>query len=418
MTKTYLCIDLKTFYASVECVERKKDPFSTDLIVADLSRNKGAICLAISPKMKARGIKNRCRIWQIPKYVKPIIAKPRMKKYIEYSARINLIYQKYVSKDDIHIYSIDESFLDVTSYLSLYKLTKEKLAEKIIKDVYDSTGICAACGIGTNLYLAKIALDIIAKNSSCNIGFLDEEKYIKKLWHYKPLTDFWGVGTHTEARLHKLHLNDMYDIAHANTKKLYKEFGINAQFLIDHANGIEPCTIKDIKSYKTKNKSMSNSQILFRDYDYKDAKKVLIEMIDSLTLDLIKKDLYTSSIGFTIGYSKDISLPLTFSKKLDNQTNSVDYISHILLSEYDYLISKNLPIRKISISFNNVGKKLYEQLNLFDDNLEQEKLKRLGNTINTLKDKYGKNAILRGVSLEEGTTQMIRNKLIGGHNAQ
>ena len=284
--RTYFVIDLKSFYASVECVERSLDPFKVDLVVADISRNKGAICLAISPKMKERGIKNRCRIYEIPKNVKPIIAKPRMKKYIEYSSKIYGIYLDYVSKEDIHVYSIDEAFLDVTSYLKMYNLSEKELAKKIITDIKKRTGITATCGIGTNMYLAKIALDILAKHDKDNIGYLDEKLYKELLWDHTPLTDFWQIGRGIQNRLYKHHIKTMKEVSNCNPKILYKEFGIQAEYLIDHSNGIEPMTIKEIKKYKPKSTSISNSQILFRNYNEKEARVIITEMIDNLVLEL------------------------------------------------------------------------------------------------------------------------------------
>ena len=266
MNRTYLCIDLKSFYASVECVERGLDPFKYNLVVADPSRGNGAICLAVSPALKNKGVKNRCRIFEIPKNIHYITALPRMKLYIKYSADIYEIYLKYVSKDDIHIYSVDECFLDITKYLNMYHMTSFELARMIIKDVYNTTGITATAGIGTNLYLTKVALDITAKHVKDNIGYLDEDKYKEELWHHTPLTDFWQIGRGINKRLSKLGINDMYDIAMSDEFVLYKEFGINAKYLIDHSKGIEPCTIKDIKSYKPKSNSISNTQILFEDY--------------------------------------------------------------------------------------------------------------------------------------------------------
>ena len=414
MNRIYLCIDLKTFYASVECVERGLDPFKTDLIVADVARSKGAICLAISPKMKERGIHNRCRVYEIPKWVHPIVAKPRMKKYIEYSARIYGIYLKYISKEDIHPYSIDEMFLDVTTYLNLYKKTPFELAKTIMKDIFDTTGITSSCGIGTNMYLTKIALDIIAKHNKDHIGYLDEELYKEKLWHYEPLTDFWMISTGTESRLHKLRIKDMYDIANTREEVLYKEFGVNARFLIDHSKGIEPCTIKDIKAYKPKSHYLSNSQILYSDYDYKKARIVLIEMIDNLVLELNNKELCTNNIGIYIGYSKDIYPALKLSFKIDS-TNNYELIRNRILLEYDYRINEKIPIRRIGISFNNVGKRKFEQMNLFQ--IENKKDEQIEKTIIDIKNKFGKNAILRAVSYEDGATGIARNKLIGGHNA-
>ena len=418
MNKVYFCIDLKTFFASVECVERKLDPFKTDLIVADPSRGKGAICLAISPKMKSRGIKNRCRIWEIPRGLKYIVAKPRMKKYIEYSAKVYGVYLKYVSKDDIHVYSIDECFLDITDYLMLYKKTPIEIAKMIIDDVFKTTGITASAGIGTNMFLAKIALDITAKHSSLNIGYLDEEKFKKELWNHKPLTDFWQIGRGIETRLNKLGLYDLYDVAHSDESILFKEFGINARYLIDHSEGIEPCTIKDIKEYKPKSKSISNSQILFEDYSYRKARIVLTEMIDYMCARIVKEKKVAGTIGVFIGYSKEAIPPLSFTKKLDNPSNSFSRLSTLILKEYDDKIDKEVPIRKIGITLGDLQERRYEQMDLFSNPNNEINDEKLTDAMNKIKEKFGKNAILRGISFMEGATQKERNKLIGGHNAE
>lgn len=417
-SKIYLCIDLKTFYASVECVERGLDPFKTDLIVADPVRGNGAICLAISPKMKQRGIRNRCRVWEIPNYVKPIVAKPRMKKYMEYSAFIYSIYLDFIEKNDIHVYSIDEAFLDITTYLKLYQKTPLEVAKMIMNAIYEKTGITATAGIGTNLYLTKIALDITAKHVKSNIGYLDEEKYKKELWNHTPLTDFWQIGSGIERRLQKFNITNMYDIAHCDEAILYKEFGINAKLLIDHANGIESCTIADIKSYKPKSNSISNSQILPQDYTYINARKVLIEMIDYGTLQLVSKGIYASVIGFSIGYSKERIPALKFTKKLDNMSNSFHTILNFILEEYDRKINKLIPIRRISISFGGVGKKVAEQIDLFSSYLIEEQDHKVESVMNQIKTKYGGSSILRGISYMDGATQKERNKLVGGHNAE
>ena len=313
--RMYMCIDLKTFFASVECVERNLDPFSTNLVVADESRGDGSICLAVSPKMKMLGVKNRCRLFEIPKNIDYIIAKPRMNKYIEYAANIYAIYLKYIDKEDIHVYSIDEAFLDVSSYLKLYKMDSLSLAQMILKDIFDSYKLTATCGIGTNLYLAKIALDILSKHSVTNIAFLDEQKYIKELWYHRPLTDFWQIGKGIEKRLNKLNIYDMHDIANSNFKKLYKEFGVNAELLIDHSMGKESCTMEDIKKYTSKSKSISSSQILFEDYDFFSARLILKEMVEQKSLELINHDLVASSIQLYIGYSKDVIKSTGGSKK-------------------------------------------------------------------------------------------------------
>lgn len=413
-----MCIDLKTFFASVECVERKLDPFKVDLIVADPSRGNGAICLAISPKMKSRGIKNRCRVWEIPKNIHPIVAKPRMKKYIEYSVRIYKVYLKYFDKNDIHVYSIDECFIDITPYISLYKKTPKEIAKMLIDAVYKETGITAAVGIGTNLYLTKIALDITAKHSKDNIGYLDEEIYKKELWHHIPLTDFWQIGKGIANRLLNLRLKDMYDIAHCEEAILYKEFGINAEYLIDHAKGKESCTIQDIKAYKPKSSSISNSQILFEDYSYNNARKVLIEMVDNIILQLVSQKQYTSSIKVIIGYSKDKIPPLTITIKLDQATSSYNIILNKVLEEYDFRINQYIPIRRIGICLGKLEDKLIEQLDLFSVHKIKEKDLRIEMAMNEIKNKYGKNSILRGISYDQNATQMKRNCMVGGHNAE
>lgn len=413
----YLCIDLKTFYASVECVERKLDPFSTNLVVADETRGKGTICLAVSPKMKMLGVKNRCRLYEIPPNIKYIIAKPRMKKYIEYSANIYAIYLKYLSKDDIYVYSIDEAFLDVTNYLKLYKMDEIELAKTILKDIYNTYGLTATVGIGTNLYLAKVALDIMSKHTPTNIGYLDEELYKRKLWHHKPLTDFWQIGRGIEARLNKKRIYDMYDIAHTNPKILYKEFGVNAEFLIDHSWGKETCTIKDIKNYKTKNVSISNSQVLFEDYSFENARLVLKEMVELNSIKLVEKKLITDTIGLYIGYSKNIINPTGGSMKLTNYTNTYSNLMAYFLKLYDSTTNKTVPIRRIGVSFNRLVSDEAQQLSLFENQEKITKERKIELAISNIKQKLGKNAIVRGMDLENGATTILRNKLIGGHNA-
>lgn len=413
-----MCIDLKTFFASVECVERKLDPFKTDLVVADPSRGDGAICLAISPKMKLRGIKNRCRMWEIPKNIHPIIAKPRMKKYRDYSIYINTIYLDYVNEEDWFAYSIDECFIDATPYLNYYKKTPKEFAKMLIDAVYKKTGITAAAGIGTNMYLAKIALDITAKHSKDNIGYLDETSYKKQLWHHTPLTDFWQIGRGIERRLFNLHLKDMFDISKCEESLLYKEFGINAEILIDHSKGIEPCTIKDVKEYKPKSNSISNTHVLDKDYNFEDARNILIEMVDNLILDLVSRKKYASTVSLYIGYTKDKIPPMKFTVKLEQATSSYTIILNKILSEYDFRVNQFILIRRIGIFFGNLKEKLIEQLDLFSIHEISEKDLRIEMAMNEIKNKYGKNSILRGLSFTENATQIKRNKLLGGHNAE
>ena len=416
MQKYYLCIDLKTFYASVECVERGLDPFNTNLVVADASRGKGTICLAVSPKMKMLGVKNRCRIFEIPPTIKYITATPRMKKYIEYSANIYAIYLKYFSKEDIHVYSIDEAFMDVTKYLKLYKANPIELAKIIIKDIFKTYGITGTAGIGTNMYLAKIALDITAKHNPNNIGYLDEERYKKELWHHKPLSDFWQIGKGIERRLNKMRIYDMYDIAHSNPKKLYKEFGVNAEYLIDHSWGKESCTIADIKAYKPKTNSISNSQVLFEDYSFEKARLVLKEMVELGSLRLIESNLVTDSIGLYIGYSKDIIKATGGTRKLINYTNVYSELLKAFLDIYDKNTNRSIAIRRIGVNFANTIETESVQLSLFTDQEKIDRERKLELTICNIKNKMGKNTIIRGMDLEEGATTRVRNQLVGGHN--
>ena len=339
-----------------------------------------------------------------------------MKKYIEYSANIYEIYLKYFAKEDIHVYSIDEAFMDATKYLKLYKLNPVELAKKIIQDIFKTYGITATAGIGTNMYLAKIALDISAKHNATNIGYLDEEKYKKELWHHKPLADFWQIGKGIEKRLNKMRIFDMYGIAHTEAKKLYKEFGINAQFLIEHSWGKESCTILDIKAYTPKTNSISNSQVLFQDYSFEKARLVLKEMVELGSLRLVESNLITDAVHLYIGYSKDVTKASGGTNKVTNPTNSYNELLKAFLNIYDKTTNKYVPIRRIGISFANVTQANNIQLNLF---IDQEKLNQERNlelTICNIKNKMGKNTILRGMNLEEGATTKIRNQLIGGHN--
>lgn len=415
--KIYLCIDLKSFYASVECVERGLDPFEINLVVADPTRGGGAITLAATPAIKKLGVSSRGRIYEIPKNIEYITATPRMTLYMEYSAKIYSIFLKYICSDDIHVYSIDESFLDITSYLTLYQMTPKQLAKTILDDIFDNTGITATVGIGTNLFLAKVALDITAKHTPDNMGYLNEDLFKQTLWHHQPLTDFWMIGKGTVNRLNALGINDMYGIAHYSEKVLYKIFGVNAEYLIDHAWGKEPVEIADIKAYKPSNNSISNSQILFEDYNYKDAYLIMKEMVESNVLTLVERHLVTNHISLFIGYSKNITKPSRGSRKITNTTNSY----RILLDEfkllYQKIINPNCPIRQIAIGFGNVKDEYYEQLNLFVNQEDIEKEKRVQETLVSIRNKYGKNAVLKGMNYLDKATARKRNGLVGGHNA-
>ncbi len=408
--KSYFCIDLKSFYASVECVLRKKDPLKTNLVVADLTR-KGAITLAVSPSLKKLGVKNRCRVFEIPKNIKYIKAHPRMKLYMEYAALIYGVYLKYFSKEDIHVYSIDEVFIDVTSYLKFYNLSQHKLAQKLLEAILNETKIPAACGIGTNLYLAKIALDFIAKKHPTSIGYLNEELYQKKYSNYKPLQDFWQIGKGIEKHLNKLNIYTFEDINNTNQKLLYQEFGVDAIYLIDHAKGIEPVTIKQIKEYKSKSKSISNSQILFSDYSYEDGLTVLKEMIDQNILKLIEKKLLATKIYLSIGYSSEGKVS---SNIKINPTDSLSELKKNFIFLYEKIVDKKYYIRKISIGF-TVKDKKYQTNSLFKEENNEEKLQL---AIANIKNKYGTNKLLKGINFENKATAIKRSKLIGGHNAE
>ena len=412
-----MCIDLKSFYASVECAERGLDPFKIKLVVADPSRGDGAITLAATPAIKRLGVKSRGRIYEIPKNIEYITATPRMSLYMEYSARIYKTILKYICKDDIYVYSIDECFIDATPYLNLYKLKVRDLAKLIIKDIYNTTSITATCGIGTNMFLCKVALDICAKHKSDNIAYLDEDIFKHTLWHHRPLTDFWMIGKGSETRLNALGIKDLYDLAHYDEKILYKVFGINAKTLIDHANGKEDTTIADIKAYKPKSNSLSNSQILFEDYNYKDAYIVLKEMVETNVLELTSKHLVTNHISLYIGYSKDVIKASSSSNLISNTTNSYKILLNEFTTLYKKIVNTNYPIRKLGISFGNLKDEYYAQYDLFTDVDEIEKERKAQEALVYIKQKYGKNTVLKGTNFLDKATARKRNTLIGGHNA-
>ncbi len=419
----YLCIDLKCFYASCECIDRHVDPLTTPLVVADSTRGKGAICLAVSPKMKELNVRNRCRLFEIPSNISYIIAKPRMQRYIDMSAYIYSIYLKYVSKDDIYVYSIDEVFINITSYEKLYGKDAIEIGKMIIEDVYKTTGIKATCGVGSNLFLCKIAMDIIAKHNCDNIGYLDEKLFKEKLWDYSKLTDFWQIGTGIAKRLNKLNLYTLKDVANCDKDILYKEFGVNASFLIDHSNGIDKTTIEEIKNYIPLSKSISSGQVLDKDYPYEDTILVVKEMIDGLVLDLISKRLITGGLSIAIGYSEsrktDTKPKLNVkSKQLVKPTNSYKEISRNALELFAVMADKSKLIRQINISFSRLTLENEYVSDLLENSEELEKERKALKAIIDIKNKFGKSTILRGMSLDEKATMRKRNKLIGGHNAE
>ncbi len=441
MDKTYISIDLKSFYASVECVERGLDPLTANLVVADPERTDKTICLAVSPNMKALGVKNRCRVFEIPKNIQYIMAKPRMQLYIDISAKIYETYLEYVSKDDIHVYSIDECFIDATSYLKLYKKSAHDLARDMIRSVLRKTGITATAGIGTNLYLAKIAMDIVAKHVEADedgvrIAALDEMSYREQLWDHQPLTDFWRVGHGTQERLSNLGIHTMGELCRyslTNEDKLYKVFGIDAELLIDHAWGYESTRMKDIKNYRPKLNSLGIGQVLSSAYSYDKARVVMREMAETLSLDMADKQLVSDSITISVSYDsssrfyngvisknyygKLVPHPTGGTISLEGATNSMKKIAEGTLELFDRTTDQSLLIRRLNIAANNTHPLSYTQRSLFDNEEEEREQEKLQKTLIDIKKKYGKNAILKGLNFQEGATQKERNEQIGGHKA-
>lgn len=416
--RIYICIDLKTFYASVECVERGLDPMTTNLIVADKERSEKTICLAVSPAMKALGVRNRCRVFEIPKHIEYITAPPRMKRYIEVSADIYEIYLKYISKEDIHVYSIDEVFMDVTDYLSMYQMTARELGIMIMQEVYKETKILATCGIGTNLYLAKIALDITAKHAEDRIGELDEETYRKTLWNHRPLTDFWRVGPGIARRLERYGIFTMEGVAHMDEEVLYHDLGVDAELLIDHAWGREPVTMEDIKNYKAQTRCMTSGQVLMRDYEHEEGKLIVKEMMDLLCLDMVEQGLVTQSVTLHMGYSNELKIPPVHGTvSFTTQTNSARTIIPQVEALYERLKNPEFPIRRVNICCNRVVEEGYRQYDLFSDPVELERENRMQKAVIGIKRRFGKNAILKGMNLEEGAMTRERNHQIGGHRS-
>lgn len=449
MGKSYIAIDLKSFYASVECVERGLDPLKAKLVVADESRTDKTICLAVSPTLKALGIPGRARLYEVKQKAKDfIIAVPRMAFYISYSTRIYNIYLRYIAEEDMHVYSIDEVFIDATPYLKTYGLSAKELAQKIMKEVYDETGITATAGIGTNLYLAKVAMDILAKHAEpdergARIAELDEMSYRKELWDHQPLTDFWRVGKGYARRLESAGLRTMGDIALCSEKYedyLYKLFGINAELLIDHAWGWEPCEISEIRAYRPSTNSFSSGQVLKEPYSFEKAKVVALEMAEEVSLRLLSQKMVTDQVVLTVGYDKvsmqnysgevttdfygrEVPKHAHGTFTLDRMTSSSRLISEAVSRIFDDKVNPKLKIRRINIDVGHVKREKeledeLKQLNLFDKPQEENELKkekRAEEAILKIKRKYGRNAILKGINFEEGATGRERNAQIGGH---
>ena len=416
--RTYFCIDMKCFFASVECAELGLNPFETNLVVADESRGTNALCLAISPKMKTLGVKNRCRMSEIPKNIHYMVAKPRMKKYIEYAADIYDIYLDYIDPNDIHVYSIDEAFIDATDYLRIYNKEAREFALFLINQIANRKHIPAAAGIGTNLYLAKVALDITAKKTKDHIGFLNEELYKETLWHHKPITDFWQVARGTANRLLRYGVTDMAGVAALPEETLYKAFGINAELLRDHAFGRESCLISDIKAYKPKSKSISSSQILFEDYSYEKARIVMYEMALAGCQEMMRRHVISNGVGIYVGYSKDVIEPTGGNIRMSYATNLYSNVKEYVEILFDQYVERDVPIRRLGITFGNIMDEACEGYDLFTDFEKVEREKRLENTVLGIKDRFGKNAMFRGLDLSEGATALARNKMIGGHNGE
>ena len=415
--RVYFVIDMKSFFASVECAERGLDAMTTDLVVADSERTDKTICLAVSPSLKAKGVRNRCRLYEIPKDMEYIIAKPRMKKYIEYAGEIYAIYLKYIDKSDIHVYSIDECILDVTDYLKIYKMRAKEFAKKLMAEIWETLGIPSSAGIGSNMYLAKIALDITAKHSEDRIGWLNEEKFKKTLWKHRPITDFWGISVGTRDRLAKFGIHDMAGIASASEDLLYDEFGVNAEILIDHAHGKEPCLMSDIKNYKSKSRSMSNSQILPCNYSYEKGKLILKEMIQEGCYRLANEHLATSLIHIFLSFGDEYKVGAKGTIRMSETTNLYSIIGKYAEELYDNIYKDKMrPVRKIGFDFAELVSERAEQYDFFTDINKVEKEKNLVFSVLSIKEKYGKNAVLKGLDLQEDATQKERNNMVGGHN--
>lgn len=416
--RTYLCIDLKSFYASVECHERRLDPMRTNLVVADPERTDKTICLAVSPSMKALGVPGRCRVFEIPAGISYITASPRMQLYMDYSAEIYSIYLRYIAREDMHVYSIDEVFMDVTDYLSLYQMTAKELGIRIMQDILETTGIPAAAGIGSNLYLAKIAMDITGKHAPDRIGILDENTYCRKLWNHRPLTDFWRIGSGTARCLDRLGIRTMGEIAHADEEMLYRIFGIDAGLLIDHAWGRETVTMRDIKTYRPKSSSVSSGQVLSRDYEFEEGRMIVREMADTLCLELIEKNLMTESITLHVGYSnrlehKSAHGTISLRTSSDSARQIMDAVSKL----YAQIVSPHIPVKRIALTLNRISDRRCRQYDLFYDSEDFEKEYQIQKAVLEIRNRFGKNALFRGMNLQKGSTALKRNQQIGGHKS-
>lgn len=437
MRRSYLCIDLKCFYASVECVDRGRDPFEHRLVVADPTRGPRTICLAVSPAMKALGVRNRCRVFEIPDDVPYEMAPPHMRRYMEVSADIYSRYLRYFSPDDIHVYSVDEVFIDVTPYLTLYGLSPRELAVRLVAMVRRETGICATAGIGTNLFLAKVALDITAKHASDNIGELDEQSFKSLIWQHRPITDVWGIGPGVAERLAAMGATCLGEVALLPERALYDEFGVNAELLLDHAWGVEPCTIAQIHSHRPRAHSIGNGQVLSRDYRYEEARVILREMVDALVLRLVEGGLACDRVSVFVGYAagrggRDDARTFTgehgtrrlgraaphsnASRKLAAPTSSRAELQDRLLALFDEVVDKNRPVRRVNVALGGLVPEELAAPTLFSDPRGGEAERRLAEATLAVKRRFGKNALVRGVSYRPCATGRERNQQVGGHH--
>lgn len=396
------------------------------LVVADPEREETTICLAVTPEMKRLGVKNRCRVFEIPKGIDFITAPPRMRMYMERSADVYSSYLQYISPDDIHVYSIDECFIDLTPYIKLYRKNAREITDMLVSQVMKRTGIPATAGIGTNLFLAKVALDIMAKKSDDGIAFLDEERFLKTVAHHRPITDIWNVGVGTAKRLADMGVYDLHGVTELPRESLVRKFGVDADLLIDHANGRESCTIADIKRYRPRATSISHSQILPEPYSFSDARLILSEMIEVSVLELIEKRLSTDRVSLTVGYNHTgrvgspsyfLPPPTGASKKLNERTNSLSRLSEYILGMYGQTTRRDVPVRNLAISFGELLDESYVDINMFTDQNELSREHSLLRAIVDIKGKYGKNAIVKGSSFEEKSTARERNTLVGGHKS-
>ena len=419
----YLCIDLKSFFASVECAERGLDAMTTNLVVADPDRSSGTICLAVTPAMKALGVRNRCRVYEIPKNIKYIMAPPRMQKYIDYAAEIYGIYLRYISKDDIFVYSIDEAFINVAPYLKKYSMNAHEFAVFLMNKISDELGIRASAGIGTNLYLTKIALDITAKHSPDSIGYLDEELFRKTLWDHRPLTDFWRIGEGTARRLAGRGIYTMRQIAMMDENILYGVFGIDAELIIDHAWGREPTTIADIKAYRPKTTSLTSGQVLMRDYSFEEGRLILREMMDLLSLDMVEKNVVTQSVSVWVGYTAKAAIPPSKgTASLDLRTNSDKILIAAATRIYERVVDRDVPVRRITIAVNDLTEEytVGGQISMLPTpelDRSLEKSRKIQETVIGLKHRFGSDAVLKGMNFEAAATTRERNHQIGGHKS-